>query len=140
MSSLKVVCQYRKKLIDLIIVSIQGGFLFGMIGGSIVVQLPIFITAIMIIGTLIAVFLIKVKYTEIYDEYIDSINILSDQYVKQQSKTIIFNKEYNGFEDTYDIDRDLHEMWDSDFNELVKDIPDEFQGTVEITVTYEEEE
>lgn len=53
-------------------------------------------------------------------------------------KKVIFEKTYYGFEDIYDMDRDLSEMWDERFNEKVKDIPGEFQGNVKVTVEYEE--
>jgi glutamate-1-semialdehyde aminotransferase len=46
---------------------------------------------------------------------------------------IIFNKHYHGFEDVYDLERDISEMWSEP---SAKGIPGEFQGTVTVTVTY----
>jgi len=51
---------------------------------------------------------------------------------------VIFEKEYHGFEDIYDMSRDVMEAFDADFNDEVKDLPGEFQGTVKVTITYEE--
>ena len=49
------------------------------------------------------------------------------------NKRIIFEKEYCGFEDVYDIDRDISEMWD---DPKAKGIPGEFQGVIKVTVEY----
>ena len=46
------------------------------------------------------------------------------------SKQVIFHKEYHGFEDVGDIERDVSEMWDG------VNIPGEFQGTITVTVEY----
>jgi hypothetical protein len=51
---------------------------------------------------------------------------------------IFFEKEYNGFEDIYDLERDVMEALDSRFNEKAKVIPAEFQGTIKVVMTYEE--
>lgn len=55
---------------------------------------------------------------------------------------IIFNKQYDG-ESICDVQRDIIEAFDSRFNPLVKDIPqneDGFPlGTFVVTVTYKEE-
>lgn len=48
----------------------------------------------------------------------------------------IFNKTYEGFEDIFDLDRDISEMWNPEMNPLVKDIPAEFQGSVKVRVQY----
>lgn len=48
----------------------------------------------------------------------------------------IFKKEYHGFEDIFDLDRDMSEMWNPEMNPLVKDIPIEFQGSVQVRVLY----
>ena len=53
-------------------------------------------------------------------------------------KKEIFNKDYEGFESLYDIQRDVIECFDPAFNEEAKDIPGEFQGTVNVTITYED--
>lgn len=47
----------------------------------------------------------------------------------------IFEREYYGFEDAYDISRDIYEMFSTPEG---KKIPAEWQGTIKITVTYEE--
>jgi hypothetical protein len=54
-------------------------------------------------------------------------------------KKVIFKEEYHGFEDVYDLPRDIEEMWDERFNPLVKGISGEFQGTVKVIIEYEEE-
>ena len=47
---------------------------------------------------------------------------------------VLFMKKYHGFEDVVDIERDIYEaIQDSD-------IPAEFQGVVEVTITYKPEE
>ena len=51
---------------------------------------------------------------------------------------IFFEKEYNGFEDIYDLERDIMEALDPSFNEKAKNIPDEFQGTIKVIMKYEE--
>ena len=52
------------------------------------------------------------------------------------SNKIIFEKTYYGFEDVYDLSRDLDEMWDIKFNPLVDGIPGEFEGDVKVVITY----
>lgn len=49
---------------------------------------------------------------------------------------VIFQKKYGGFESLYDIERDISEAFNPDFNPAAKDIPGEFQGTVQVTITY----
>lgn len=51
---------------------------------------------------------------------------------------IIFEEKYNGFEDLYDLSRDIWEAFDPRFNKKMKNIPEEFQGTVKVVITYEE--
>jgi len=46
-------------------------------------------------------------------------------------KLILLDKTYHGFEDIYDLDRDIHEMF------IDQNIPSEFQGTIKVLVTYE---
>lgn len=53
---------------------------------------------------------------------------------------VIFQKKYVGFESLYDIERDISEAFDTDFNPAAKDIPGEFQGTIQVTMTYTPEE
>jgi hypothetical protein len=48
----------------------------------------------------------------------------------------IFKKGYHGFEDIFDLNRDISEMWDVEMNPLVKDIPAEFRGSVLVRVMY----
>ena len=55
-------------------------------------------------------------------------------------ETLILKREYSGFEDLYDFDRDMSEALDSDFNPAAKIIPAEFNGTVTVTITYKEDE
>jgi hypothetical protein len=49
----------------------------------------------------------------------------------------IFEKNYEGFESLSDIERDISECFDERFNEQMKFIPAEFQGTLTVTITYE---
>ena len=49
---------------------------------------------------------------------------------------IIFNKDYCGFEDICDLDRDISEAFDRDFNPEMKNIPLEFMGTMRVTIEY----
>jgi hypothetical protein len=49
------------------------------------------------------------------------------------TKRVIYKKEYHGFEDVGDLDRDISEMWDEP---AAKSIPGEFQGTLTVTVEY----
>ncbi len=55
----------------------------------------------------------------------------------------IFKKEYDG-ESLYDIQRDVHEAFDSRFNPLAEQIPqDEYgfqQGTFTVTITWSPDE
>lgn len=52
---------------------------------------------------------------------------------------IIFEKEYHGFEAIVDLEEDISDLWDARLNKAVKDIPGEFQGTVKVVITYEDE-
>lgn len=52
----------------------------------------------------------------------------------------IFDKTYEGFEDIYDMSRDVHEAFNSRFNPIAERIPSEFQGRVRVTITYESDE
>lgn len=49
----------------------------------------------------------------------------------------ILDKQYHGFEDAVDIDRDVSEMFDSWVNPNAAKIPGEFQGTIRVLITYE---
>ena len=53
---------------------------------------------------------------------------------------VIFHKVYDGFESLSDLQRDLVECMDPDYNSHVNDIPGEFQGKMTVTITYSEEE
>lgn len=59
-------------------------------------------------------------------------------------KKVIFEHEYHGFESVYDLPRDIDEMWEPRLNPKFKDvlesIPAEFQGTIKVTVTYDDTE
>jgi hypothetical protein len=48
---------------------------------------------------------------------------------------VIWEKEYHGFEAVFDLDRDISEFWD----DVEDEIPPEFQGTLKVTISYEEE-
>lgn len=50
--------------------------------------------------------------------------------------SIIFQKEYDGFESLADMERDIFECFDPRFNPDVKEIPDKFEGTVKVTIEY----
>lgn len=49
----------------------------------------------------------------------------------------LMDKQYHGFEDATDIERDLSEMFVSG---KASSIPGEFQGTIRVVVTYEPSE
>jgi hypothetical protein len=49
-------------------------------------------------------------------------------------KKQIIQLEYSGFESVYDLDRDINEMWSKP---EFKEIPDEFQGKIIITIEYD---
>lgn len=55
---------------------------------------------------------------------------------------VIFKKDYSGFESIYDLSRDINEMWEKSYdeekNKVLDSIPGEFQGTVKVLITYEE--
>jgi len=49
---------------------------------------------------------------------------------------IIFEKKYVGFESLQDLDSDVCESFNTDFNPVAKEIPGEFEGTVHVLITY----
>jgi hypothetical protein len=49
---------------------------------------------------------------------------------------LIFEKEYQGFEDASDLQRDIIECLDPDFNPKAKEIEPEFQGIIKVTIEY----
>jgi hypothetical protein len=53
---------------------------------------------------------------------------------------VFFTKVYEGFEDVYDLGRDIHEAFDTRFNSQAACIPAEFQGRVVVSMTYIPEE
>lgn len=59
---------------------------------------------------------------------------LAQAHIKENTMDLIFHKQYQGFESTIDIGRDMQEMLED------ADVPAEFTGTMTITVTYTEEE
>lgn len=59
---------------------------------------------------------------------------------EEKPKRIIYQNTYGGFEDAYDLSRDVSECLNPAYNPLVKDLSDEFTGTITLTMTYEEEE
>lgn len=48
----------------------------------------------------------------------------------------IFQKDYHGFEDIYDLGRDISECLDPQFNPLAAEIPGEFQGMISVKIEY----
>ena len=52
---------------------------------------------------------------------------------------VIFKKEYKGFEDSYDVYRDVSEALDADFTPIWKSIGGEWLGTLKITIEYVDE-
>lgn len=59
--------------------------------------------------------------------------------MSQEKPTIIFTKEYHGFEDCVDIARDVYEMFDSRYNPEAAILSPEFMGTIKIVVTYDKD-
>ncbi len=51
-------------------------------------------------------------------------------------KHTIFEKEYYGFESIYDLERDVSEA--IEYSDV--DIPAEFQGTIKVTMVYDDSE
>jgi len=49
---------------------------------------------------------------------------------------VVFYKTYFGFEDAYDLDRDIAEMWEYAESESVKKIPGEYKGKLEVSIKY----
>jgi len=49
---------------------------------------------------------------------------------------LIFEKDYNGFEDCYDLQRDIIEAFDERFNDGAKNLSPEFKGTITVKITY----
>jgi len=50
---------------------------------------------------------------------------------------VIFDKKYEGFESLYDLDRDVCEAVDADFNPLAKKhLAGEYEGTVQVIMVY----
>lgn len=56
--------------------------------------------------------------------------------MKKMSK-IVFEKKYYGHESLQDFHRDMYEALDPDYNEAIQDVPEEFSGTLTVTITYE---
>jgi hypothetical protein len=52
------------------------------------------------------------------------------------SSIILFNKSYSGFEDLYDIQRDVSEAFQIQYNHKLRRIPSEFSGDIMVTITY----
>lgn len=55
-------------------------------------------------------------------------------------KIVLLEKTYHGFEDVYDLGRDMAELWEESMNPMAARLPGEFQGTIRVTVTYEGED
>lgn len=63
----------------------------------------------------------------------------SDDWKELTSKkpVVIFDKNYEGFEALYDMDRDVCEAVDADCNPKAKKVlRGEYEGTVRVTITY----
>jgi len=54
-------------------------------------------------------------------------------------KKIIFENDYHGFESISDIERDICEALNPNFNDKARDIPGEFSGTIRLTMEYIDE-
>jgi hypothetical protein len=48
----------------------------------------------------------------------------------------LFVKQYEGFESSSDMFRDIREAFDKRFNPEAAKLPGEFQGTMRVTITY----
>ena len=48
----------------------------------------------------------------------------------------IYEKDYIGFESLYDIQRDVYEALDPKFNPNIESVPEEFNGTIKLTMEY----
>lgn len=48
----------------------------------------------------------------------------------------IWSKDYHGFESLYDLERDISECLDKDFNPQAKLLPSEFNGIVRVVIEY----
>lgn len=53
---------------------------------------------------------------------------------------LIFEKDYEGFESCYDLQRDMIEAFDPRFNDGAKNLSPEFNGTLTVKMTYKEEQ
>lgn len=49
---------------------------------------------------------------------------------------VIFDKKYVGFESLYDMDRDVCEAVNTDYNPLAAALEGEYEGTVQVIITY----
>lgn len=54
-------------------------------------------------------------------------------------KLLLFQGEYSS-DSISDIERDVYEAFDPEFNSAAKELPFDFPGTIKITITYEENE
>jgi hypothetical protein len=54
--------------------------------------------------------------------------------------TVIFKKEYHGYEELFDYFRDMDEAVRSDFNDKAEILNGEFSGTVKVTIEYVKED
>lgn len=67
-------------------------------------------------------------------------NGIADNMIDEISQTVIFEKEYNGFESLADIERDVYESFDPEFNEGANVLPDAPNiGTVTVLLTYKDD-
>jgi hypothetical protein len=51
----------------------------------------------------------------------------------------LFEKEYEGYEQTVDMEDDFLDLFDERYNDNVKGLPLEFKGKIKVLVTYEGE-
>lgn len=55
---------------------------------------------------------------------------------KNNDPMVIFHKEYEGFEALADVERDVGEAFNGDYNPKSSILMGEYQGTVTVTITY----
>lgn len=77
-------------------------------------------------------------FDEDLEKLLDEIEVIKTDNKESNNNNVIFEKEYYGFEDISDLERDMIEAFDPKYNKRAEKIPGEFEGTVKITVTYEE--
>lgn len=74
------------------------------------------------------------RYSEYYGR--SEAHVAAKPVPKELTPFNLFTKVYDGFEDAYDISRDVHEAFDARFNEMAARLPGEFQGKLTLTLWY----